>query len=352
TAKTFTDTEITANTITFTAAHGFGTIGQKVNLKFNTTAGTPPTGLVNNTVYQFTITSAVIMTLSGIGIDASGDFEGKLTNSYNITNSIAIGTDVNCTKANQAILGNSSVTETILRGNVLATSIETTGNVTITGDLYRSRYAEMYISEASDPTDIITAAVYQPMYPNAIASSLVAGFTFSGGEVVAITSTADAGGGLVRCTTAGHTIAQGDMVTIRGTTDYNGHFIVKAVTATTFDITVAYVSDQSGTAMKPDQFTAGTGTGGVKRNAFSLTGQSAGNAKDYTFSFLVYDKTTDAFIECPKCTKAVRTQLATEKFSVATSTLRNWVVGDKIAVVVKCADTTDMTINNLDFNIL
>jgi hypothetical protein len=27
-------------------------------------------------------------------------------------------------------------------------------------------------------------------------------------------------------------------------------------------------------------------------------------------------------------------------------------VGDKIAVVVKCADTTDVTINNLDFNIL
>jgi hypothetical protein len=125
-----------------------------------------------------------------------------------------------------------------------------------------------------------------------------------------------------------------------------------AVTATTFDITVAYVDDQSGTVMKPDQFTADTGTGGVKRNGVSLTGQAAGNAKDYTFTFLVYDKTTDAFIECPKCTKAVRTQLATEKFSLATSTLRNWVVGDKIAVVVKCADTTDVTINNLDFNIL
>jgi hypothetical protein len=119
TDKTFTDAEITANKITFTAPHGFGTIGTKVNLKFTTTAGTPPTGLVSGTIYQFTITSNVIMTLSGIGTNASVDFEGKLTNSVDITNSIAIGADVNAQKANQIILGNMLNTETMLTGYIV-----------------------------------------------------------------------------------------------------------------------------------------------------------------------------------------------------------------------------------------
>ena len=118
TTKNFTDTEVTANTITFTAAHGFGTNGTKVNLKFKTVTGTPPTGLANNSVYQFTITSATVLTLAGIGTNASLDFEGSLTKNLNITNSIAIGTDVNATKQNQIVLGSSTYAETLLFGNV------------------------------------------------------------------------------------------------------------------------------------------------------------------------------------------------------------------------------------------
>jgi hypothetical protein len=119
TDQAFTDTEITANTITFTGAHGFGTNATKKNLLFTTTAGTPPTGLVSGTVYQFTITSSTIMTLSGIGTNASADFAGKLTNSVDVHNSIAIGFDALPTKAHQAVLGAADITETVLRGNII-----------------------------------------------------------------------------------------------------------------------------------------------------------------------------------------------------------------------------------------
>lgn len=227
-----------------------------------------------------------------------------------------------------------------------------TGDLTLEGELKRSKYAEMYVSEEADATVIVTANVYQPIYPNASASSLVSGFTFSQGVTQAITAAAEIDPDNVRFTSNAHGMSAGDMITIRGTTSYNGHYIVDTVDTNTFDVEVTWVADEAGTLMKPDQFTVNSGTSGVKRNYFSLTGNSAGAAKDYTFTFLVYDKTTEAFIECPKCTKAVRTQLASEKFSLAATTLRNWAEGDRIAIVVKCADTTNLTVNNLDFNIL
>jgi len=118
TAQAFTDTEITANTITFGAPHGFA-VGKR-NLLFTTTAGTPPTGLVTGTVYQFTVVNATVVTRVSIGTDASLDFAGTLTNSTDVHNSIAIGYDAVPTKAHQAVLGNTDITETVLRGNIIS----------------------------------------------------------------------------------------------------------------------------------------------------------------------------------------------------------------------------------------
>jgi len=115
--KNITEANITAaNTITY-VAHGFGTPGGKVNVRYLLTGGTPPVGLVHNTIYQFTVTSADVLTLSGIAFPAAA-FTGTLNNSTDTSNSIAIGVDANPTKANQAVLGPSTITETILRGNV------------------------------------------------------------------------------------------------------------------------------------------------------------------------------------------------------------------------------------------
>jgi hypothetical protein len=121
TAQAFTDTEITANTITFTGAHGFAT-GTR-NLLFTTTAGTPPTGLVTGTLYQFTVVNATVVTKVSIGTNASGDFAGTLSNSVDVHNSIAVGYDAIPTKPHQVMLGNSDIVETVLRGAVAFSTI-------------------------------------------------------------------------------------------------------------------------------------------------------------------------------------------------------------------------------------
>jgi len=133
--KNITEASITAaNTITY-VAHGFGTPGGKVNVRYLLTGGTPPVGLVHNTIYQFTVTSANVLTLSGIAFPAAA-FTGTLNNSTDTSNSIAIGVDTNPTKANQVVLGPTSITETVLRGTVTGPIyIVTTARTTATGDI-------------------------------------------------------------------------------------------------------------------------------------------------------------------------------------------------------------------------
>lgn len=59
-----------------------------------------------------------------------------------------------------------------------------------------------------------------------------------------VTGYADAGGGLVRVTTSmAHGLSNGNTVYLRGTTNYKGAFTISNVTATTFDITDTWVSD-------------------------------------------------------------------------------------------------------------
>jgi len=181
---------------------------------------------------------------------------------------------------------------------------------------------------------------------------LLSGFTFSSGVIQAIASASEIDENNVRFTSNAHGMSAGDMIVIRGTTSYNGYHIVTAVDTNTFDVAVTWVADEAGTLMKPDQFTVSSGTSGVKQNHFSLSGSSAGNSKAYEFTFLIYDAGTETFTECSKCHQLVRTQQATEYFNVSSGTLRDWSAGDKIALIVKGADTTAVTIKELDFCII
>jgi hypothetical protein len=133
-AFAYADVDGSAHTITYGAPHGFGTVGNKVNLLYTKTAGTTsPTGLVTGAVYQFSVTSATILTLAGITDAGSVDFQGKLTNSLDVTNSIAIGVDAAATKPNQAVLGPATITETLLRGNVGIGTTNPTSKLTVAG---------------------------------------------------------------------------------------------------------------------------------------------------------------------------------------------------------------------------
>ena len=116
TLETFTHAAVNDSTNNINVpTHGFGSSG-KVNLMFETVAGTPPTGLTDGNVYQVTITDASNLNYP-VTSNGAGTF--TFTNSVDITNSTAIGYNANATKSNQVILGNANVTETVLRGNVL-----------------------------------------------------------------------------------------------------------------------------------------------------------------------------------------------------------------------------------------
>jgi hypothetical protein len=132
TAKTFTDANInvTNKTVTITA-HGFGTVGTKVNLKFTGTGSPLPSGLNNNQVYQVTITDAntlTMVTLSTTGTTVSGtftkdyDITGATQIGYNVyasgINEVIIGTGAISKGANTVVLGGESIVNTHLKGRV------------------------------------------------------------------------------------------------------------------------------------------------------------------------------------------------------------------------------------------
>lgn len=116
-SKTFASADISGATITITA-HGFGTVGKKVNLRYTVNSGTTIGGLVTGNLYQFTIASANTLTLSTITNAGSGTF--TLEKAVDRTNSTEIGNGANATKANQVMLGNSSVTEVKTAGVISA----------------------------------------------------------------------------------------------------------------------------------------------------------------------------------------------------------------------------------------
>ena len=62
-----------------------------------------------------------------------------------------------------------------------------------------------------------------------------------------IGSIANGGGGKITVTSNAHNLQDGATVTIMGTTSYNGTYTISGVTTNTFDCTVAYVANESGT---------------------------------------------------------------------------------------------------------
>lgn len=115
--KTFANTDINTGTnqITITG-HGF-MIGEKLPFKF-TTAGTEPTGLVANNNYQFEVIDANTLQAVSTTITTQGTGTHTLTPFLNISNSTALGSQVNPTASNQVAVGNSSVTQMLLGENI------------------------------------------------------------------------------------------------------------------------------------------------------------------------------------------------------------------------------------------
>jgi len=101
-------------------------------------------------------------------------------------------------------------------------------------------------------------------------------FSQGGGDVLAgtvsestITSASQNGSDVTFVTSSAHGLSAGDEVAIRGTTDYNGVYDVTDIGSTTsFDVTVTWVSSQTGTvatSTTSNFFTLGTSTLGGSR---------------------------------------------------------------------------------------
>jgi len=74
---------VATQTIEFPVAHGFGTVGMDVALRYTQTGGTAgPTGLSSGSSYEFTVTSATVLTLQptsgAFSTAGTADFLGKL----------------------------------------------------------------------------------------------------------------------------------------------------------------------------------------------------------------------------------------------------------------------------------
>jgi len=111
--KSFASANVSGTTITITS-HGFGSTGAKINLKYNLISGTTVGGLVDGTIYMFTIASANTLTLSTISGAGSGTY--TLTRDADKTNSIAIGKDAVNTKDYQTVIGTPFTKENMIYG--------------------------------------------------------------------------------------------------------------------------------------------------------------------------------------------------------------------------------------------
>jgi hypothetical protein len=126
--KTFDNTDINVGSDQITVTgHSFGANGTYCNLKY--TEGTSPiTGITDGDIIQAYIVDANTVQVDRThDITAAGSGVGHtLTPQYKYTNTMVFGGGQDPTASNQIILGNSSVTQTILRGGI----IESTESIT------------------------------------------------------------------------------------------------------------------------------------------------------------------------------------------------------------------------------
>ncbi|MCK9556378.1 hypothetical protein M0R36_11310, partial [bacterium] len=119
-AKTFDYTAVDPATDRITVtAHGFGSTNAYVNLKY--TQGTSAiTGLTDGAIIQAKIIDAnTVETTQTNNITVAGTGTGHtLTPQYSYSNTMVFGYGANPSASNQVVLGNDSVTQTLLKGDV------------------------------------------------------------------------------------------------------------------------------------------------------------------------------------------------------------------------------------------
>ena len=171
-----------------------------------------------------------------------------------------------------------------------------------------------------------------------------AGWTYTAGGTGAITSAADGGGGTVTMTSAANGLLDDAIISIRGTTNYNGVWEIDSITANTFKITTAWVSDQAGDWDEGDYLTCGvTGTYFLY---CSFYGFSDASAKAYEVN--IYKETTkqtDIWMEKVWATLNVDDGGSMGGFIVVNT-------GERITITLVCqTDGTDFNIRSANLSL-
>jgi hypothetical protein len=143
-------------------------------------------------------------------------------------------------------------------------------------------YGEMYAYENATAIVIGQANVYHAIAYSGIITGIVNKTTFTAGVVGAIASVSDysatVAGTILVTVTAGHNLTSGDIIAIHSTTNYNGVYVVTVVSPTTFYITKAYVSSQTGTYARGARLKINEGGAGTYKVHFNCTAFTAANA--------------------------------------------------------------------------
>lgn len=242
--------------------------------------------------FQGTITSGtarltnLVIGAAGVGFDMSGSMQGLFMTGV-IGSTADVGMKISGTVSGVVDITATSISSATdeaidIQGGLITTVLMSSSFVTSTGAGKSAMIADAAVS-GSNPniTDSFTATVSR-FFPGAGGTALTGiskkdinvVFQNNGNTVTdsttlgcftldtqsvgartttisvqgndgAITAYADAGGGSTTVTSVGHPINNGDPVAIIGTVAYNGLFTAAAVTANTFDIVRAFVTDEA-----------------------------------------------------------------------------------------------------------
>lgn len=164
---------------------------------------------------------------------------------------------------------------------------DTMENANFSGDVHAaghmSYYGELSIVDNANAVTINADEEWQALVGDII-TGLTHEFTYADGSEGVIASITDAGGGDVTINDVANNLSAGHMIAINGTTNYNGIYEVQTAAADSFTITATWGANETGSWQRGASLTAGTGTSGIYRGAWTATGTSAVTGHVFDFA--------------------------------------------------------------------
>ena len=256
------------------------------------------------------------------------------------------GFDALCpmTAVGDMIYGGASGTVTTLAAGTEGQILTAHGAAAPTWESGRA-YAGMYFYEAAST---ITVSVDDSYYAfNGLFSvGLANGWTFVAGSTGPIASIATASGGTkIQVTDVAHGLLDGDYVNIQSA-NHNGTSIVSNKADDTFELDIAFDSDETGTWTEGDYLLAGVNAAGVYHLTLSVTARAGASAKEFKFEPVINAT------HCDKSVFDITTSGTTHQSGSATG-IYTIAAGDRVWAQFKNqTDTQDLIAQHANLNLV